>query len=110
MAKAEPLRIEVAYCPRPGETDIVALMLPAGSAVADALSASGMLPRHGLAPHDLLLGVWGRRCDPEGLLRDRDRVEIYRPLIVDPKEARRLRYKRQKTRPQRAEFSGSRRR
>ena len=99
MASAERLRVEVAYCPRPGETDLVALTLPAGAVVTDALDASGLLPRHGLAADALLLGVWGRRCDPATLLRDRDRVEIYRALIVDPKEARRLRYKRQKPRP-----------
>ena len=93
------MHVEVAYCPKPGETDIVALTLPAGAAVADALDASGLLPRHALVAAGLMLGVWGRRCDPATLLRERDRVEIYRALIVDPKEARRQRYKRQKPRP-----------
>ena len=99
MASVEALRVEVAYCPRPGETDLVALTLPAGAAVVDALDASGLLPRHALAAEGLMLGVWGRRCEPASLLRDRDRVEIYRALIVDPKEARRQRYKGQKPRP-----------
>lgn len=96
MACAEPLRVEVAYCPRPGVTDQVALTLPAGAAVADALRGSGLLERHGLVLEGLVFGVWSRRCEAATPLRDRDRVEIYRPLLVDPKEARRLRYKRQR--------------
>ena len=99
MASAESLHVEVAFCPRPGETDIVALVLPAGAAVADALRESGLLERHRLTPDGLSLGVWSRRCELGTLLRDRDRVEVYRPLIVDPKEARRQRYKRQRVKP-----------
>ena len=72
------------------------LELPAGSSVADALRASGFLEVHGLALDSLRCGVWGRVQPLEHALRDGDRVEIYRPLTVDPKEARRLRYKRQR--------------
>ncbi len=97
MASAETLRVEVAYCPGPGPgvTDLVTLALPAGAAVSDALHASGLLARHGLVLEGLVFGVWSRRCEAATPLRDRDRVEVYRPLRVDPKEARRLRYKRQ---------------
>ncbi len=101
MASAEAtagLRVEVVYCPRPGVTDLVTVTLPAGSTVADALRASGLQARHGLAPEALRVGVWGRVRDAESPLRDRDRVEIYRPLTVDPKEARRQRYQRHKER------------
>jgi len=96
MALAEHglLRIEVLYCPGPGRCDASALQLPPGACVADALSASGVVQRHALTLGDLQLGVWGHRCDATTALRDRDRVEIYRSLTVDPKEARRLRYKR----------------
>ena len=98
MGSAETLRVEVAYCPSPGPgvTDRVALTLPAGAVVADALLGSGLLARHGLALEGLVFGVWSRRCEATTPLRDRDRVEVYRPLRVDPKEARRLRYKRQR--------------
>ncbi len=101
MAPAEStpdLRVEVVYCPRPGVTDRVTVTLPAGATVADALRASGLLARHALAPDSLRLGVWCRMRDAESLLRDRDRVEVYRPLTVDPKEARRQRYQRHKER------------
>jgi putative ubiquitin-RnfH superfamily antitoxin RatB of RatAB toxin-antitoxin module len=50
---------------------------------------AAMLPR--LA--ELRIGIWGRVKPLQTLLRDRDRIEVYRPLTVDPKEARRLRYR-----------------
>jgi len=97
MAPADaPLRIDVAYSPAPRQVQCVALQLPAGSTVADALRASGLLEQHGLLPDALRCGVWGRVQPPEHVLRDGDRVEAYRPLSVDPKEARRLRYKGQR--------------
>lgn len=91
MANAE-LSISVAFSPRAGEVDEVQLRLPGGATVADALQASGMQARHpGHALGDLPVGIWGAFCARDDLLRDRDRVELYRPLRVDPKEARRQR-------------------
>ena len=98
MAPAELLRVEVAYCPQPGIADVVALRLAAGTTVAGALLQCGLLPRHGLAVETVKVGVWSRVKDMQTVLRDLDRVELYRPLQVDPKEARRQRYKRQKAR------------
>lgn len=101
MAPAEAmtgLRVEVVHCPQPGVTDLVALTLPAGATVADALRTSGLVERHALPAEGLRVGVWSRVCEPDTPLRDRDRVEIYRPLTVDPKEARRQRYKQHKER------------
>jgi putative ubiquitin-RnfH superfamily antitoxin RatB of RatAB toxin-antitoxin module len=94
---ADRLRVEVAYCPGPGAADVVTLELPVGAVAADAVASSGLLQRHGLQPDGLRVGIWCRPCEATTLLRDRDRVEIYRPLTVDPKEARRLRYKRGRT-------------
>jgi putative ubiquitin-RnfH superfamily antitoxin RatB of RatAB toxin-antitoxin module len=105
MAPAEadtacaPLSVEVVYCPAPGEIDLISLHLPAGATVADALHASGMLVRHGLDGAAVRVGVWCKACNTAALLRDHDRVEVYRPLTVDPKEARRLRYKRSRGAP-----------
>ena len=84
------LRIEVVWGRGPGQIDRVALQLPEGASVADALRASGLQAAGGP------VGIWGRVQPLHTLLRDRDRIEIYRPLKVDPKEARRLRYKRTK--------------
>ena len=47
------------------------------------------------APGGLKVGIWGRARPLDTPLRERDRVEVYRPLQVDPKEARRLRYRKQ---------------
>jgi putative ubiquitin-RnfH superfamily antitoxin RatB of RatAB toxin-antitoxin module len=54
-----------------------------------------MLDRHRLGGEPFRVGVWSHVCEPGTVLRDRDRVEIYRALTVDPKEARRQRYQRQ---------------
>ena len=89
-------KIEVIYCPQPGQCDCVALDLPEGTNVQDALEASGLCQRHGLPPGAFEVGIWGRKQPLQALLREHDRVEIYRPLRVDPKEARRQRYKRSK--------------
>lgn len=95
MAPVEPaerIAVEVVYCPAPGVIDATPLQLPLGATAADALQASGVLERHGIAAADARIGVWCRACEPTQRLRERDRVEVYRALKVDPKEARRLRY------------------
>jgi putative ubiquitin-RnfH superfamily antitoxin RatB of RatAB toxin-antitoxin module len=92
---ATSIRVEVVYGVGPGQVDSTALQLAAGSRVVDAVAASGVLGRHGLATDSLLLGVWNRAAAAETPLRDGDRVEIHRPLQVDPKEARRQRHARQ---------------
>ncbi len=89
-------RVEVAYSATARQVDRVALDLPEASTVRDALHASGLLERHGLASGAVQCGVWGRRCPLSQVLCDGDRVELYRALTVDPKEARRLRYKGQR--------------
>jgi putative ubiquitin-RnfH superfamily antitoxin RatB of RatAB toxin-antitoxin module len=90
------LHIEVVYCPGPGACDQVQLSLPVGATVADAVEASGLIERHRLPADGLRLGVWCKPRDADTLLRERDRVELYRPLTVDPKEARRQRYQQHK--------------
>jgi uncharacterized protein len=85
------VRVEVAFSPAPRHVEVVAVMLAAGATVADALAASGLPSRHGVALDTLRLSLWGRRCATSRVLRDGDRVECCRPLVVDPKQARRLR-------------------
>lgn len=96
--EAARLRVEVAFSPRPDEVDRVALTLAAGAVVRDALQHSGLVQRHGLQIDACTAGVWGRLAALDQPLRDRDRVELYRPLKVDPKEARRQRYRGQRGR------------
>jgi putative ubiquitin-RnfH superfamily antitoxin RatB of RatAB toxin-antitoxin module len=95
MAHAEGMRISVAFSPRAGEVDETTLELPAGATLIEAVHASGLLQRHpGIDLGVLRTGIWGRLKPLDAPLRERDRVEIYRPLLVDPKEARRLRYRK----------------
>lgn len=90
------LRIELVWSPAPGKTCSECLQLPAGSTVAQALAASAAFEADRVtlaAAGGLRLGVWGREQALDTPLRDGDRVEVYRALTVDPKEARRQRYR-----------------
>jgi uncharacterized protein len=105
------LNVQVAYSPQAGQIELVAVQLPPGSLLGDALAASGLIAQFRLAGQALGTGVWGKAKGLEHALQDRDRVEIYRELVVDPKEARRLRYQREtkarKVLPRRSTDSGT---
>ena len=79
------IRVEVVRAER-GRVDAVSVELPAGACVGDALKACGMKGD--------VIGVFGKRADLATPLADGDRVEIYRPLALDPKERRRQRARR----------------
>lgn len=90
MAEAM-IDIEVAYA-RPEQQVIVALSVPDGTTVEQAISASGLLSRFpDIDKTDLKAGIFGGVCKLDQPLKQGDRVEIYRPLRHDPKEARRQR-------------------
>lgn len=74
----------------PGRTLLKRLALDSGSTVGDAIAAA-QLDEDSVGIDLQRVGVFGRRVPPEHRLRDGDRVEIYRALMVDPKEARRRR-------------------
>jgi len=95
MAPASALRVEVCYSPASGEVECFPLELPQGSTLWQAVLACGLLQRHPGLAQEAATGIWGRRQPRDAVLRDRDRVELYRPLKVDPKEARRQRYRGQ---------------
>ncbi|MCF8151973.1 MAG: RnfH family protein [Burkholderiaceae bacterium] len=88
---AESIAVEVVYA-TPERQDVLGVHLPEGSTVTQAIEASGLLARH--PEIDLSkskLGVFAKLAKADTVLRDRDRVEIYRPLIADPKEVRKQR-------------------
>ncbi len=85
------VHVEVAFSALPRQVEVLSLTLPRGATVGDALSASGLIERHALALSTVTCGVWGRRCELSRLLHEGDRVELYRALVVNPKQARRLR-------------------
>ena len=75
----------------PAVQETVRLTLPAGATVADAIARSGLIERYRIDRGTARPAVYGRLVRDDATLRDGDRVEICRPLLVDPKEARRLR-------------------
>lgn len=96
MGSEMEIDVLVAYAPAARQVSEIALRLPAGSTVAQALEASGLAGQH--PELDLLhapVGVWGRKAARDQVLRALDRVEVYRGLRVDPKVARRERFVRQ---------------
>lgn len=98
MSEANPatIRVEVAYA-RPDEQLILPLEVPAGTTAEDAVRRSGIMehfPEIDLATQKL--GVFSRPVPRDHVLRPGDRVEIYRPLQVDPKEMRRSRARSQR--------------
>ncbi len=83
--------VQVIYA-LPGAQEAVEVELEEGAPVVEAIIASGIPVRH--PEIDLKtqrIGVWGRRVTLATGVRDRDRVEIYRALSADPKQARRRR-------------------
>jgi uncharacterized protein len=93
--RATVLHVAVACSPRAGIAIEVELDLPAPATAFDALRASGVLERHPeLSAGEPSVGIWGRVCPLDTGLSDGDRVELYRPLAMDPNEARRLRARR----------------
>ncbi|QJD28546.1 RnfH family protein [Methylococcus geothermalis] len=88
---AERIQIEVAYA-RPDIQVIVPLNVAEGARAAEAIEASGLLdkfPEIDLATNKI--GIFGKACSADQPLKQGDRVEIYRPLVADPKESRRQR-------------------
>ena len=87
---ARNLRITVAYAAT-GVEVIVALEVPPGATVADAVAQSGLADRPGIAAVTLEFAIHGRRAQRDTPLADGDRVELTRPLVADPKQVRRAR-------------------
>lgn len=93
------IRVTVAYSPAPREVREWTVELEDGATVTQALAASGLAAEFPqLDLKDLPAGVWGRRAGPGQVLQSHDRIEVYRPLQVDPKFARRERFRQQGTR------------
>ena len=94
--RLESIEVEVA-CAFEDLQRVINLQLPAESSLADAVSASGILEEFSsLDLEKIKFGVYGQIAPEEATLKDGDRVEVYRPLLISPMEARRLRAKRKK--------------
>lgn len=85
------MKVTVVYA-RDGAQHVLAVDLPPGATVRQAIDASGLLALEPqLEPGSFSVGVWNRSAGLDDALADGDRIEVYRPLLLDPKEARRLR-------------------
>jgi len=85
--------ITIVYSAQPRDVTEMTLLVEPGCTVAQAMQLSGLFAElsHGVFPV-AGQGVWGRKVPPSHVLRDQDRLEVYRPLTVDPKVARRERF------------------
>lgn len=85
--------IEVEVCHALADKQwLVSVKMPSGSTVEDAIAASGI--QHQFAAKklsEMTIGIWGHPVSVDRVVRHGDRIEIYRPLMIDPREARRQR-------------------
>ncbi len=87
----EQLQVEVVYA-LPRQQTVLSVHVMPGSTVGEALEASGLLERHPeIDLSQQYVGIFGQITGLDAPLSDGDRVEVYRPLQIDPKEARRQR-------------------
>ena len=85
------IEVEVA-CALPRTQTVVTLKVPVGTTVGEAITRSGIAGQPaGGGWNSVAVGIWGKRASLATVLQEHDRVEIYRPLIADPKQARRKR-------------------
>ena len=88
---AEKINIELVYA-LPHEQTLLKLDVPAGTTLVEGIQLSGILKKHPEIELDKSkFGIFGKLSKADIVLRENDRIEIYRPLIADPKEVRRKR-------------------
>lgn len=87
------ITVTLVYSPAPRQVFEKVLQVPKGSTVLEALQAGSLLDAAVEVTHTV--GIWGKKTTPSHVLRDLDRLEVYRPLKVDPKVARRERFQSQ---------------
>jgi len=91
---AETIDVEVAYA-EPARQFLRRITLEAGATIADAIAESRVETELGIDASSLVCGIWSKPKPRDTPLADGDRVELYRPLLADPKDARRRRAARQ---------------
>ena len=98
MSDSNSITVEVAYA-LPERQLILELQVPEGTSVIEAARQSGITGKFdGIDLENAKFGIFGKVVAPAQLLREGQRVEIYRPLIADPKEVRKARAARAKER------------
>ncbi len=87
------IQVDVVFSPASRLVRQVRLTVPPGSSIEQVLAATQWPDLPDLPVLEKQVGIWGRRATLQTAVRDQDRVEVYRSLKVDPKEARRVRYR-----------------
>jgi uncharacterized protein len=91
MEKSKTIQVEVAYA-KPDVQVIIPVAVEEGASIAVAIKRSGILERFPeIDLEQSKVGIFGKLSKQDTSLRAKDRVEIYRPLIADPKEVRKQR-------------------
>ncbi|MGM0594323.1 MAG: RnfH family protein [Pseudomonadota bacterium] len=91
MEKAKTIQVEVAYA-KPRNQVIIPVEVEEGASLRSAIERSGILERFPeIDLESAKVGIFGKLSKPDTPLRAKDRVEIYRPLIADPKQVRKKR-------------------
>jgi hypothetical protein len=104
----DKIKIEVAYA-LPDKQTLLALEVAASASVQSAIQQSGILSMHAdINLGENKVGIWSRTCKLDDSLRDGDRIEIYRPLIADPKEVRKRRAEKAKMEGRADKITGGR--
>jgi putative ubiquitin-RnfH superfamily antitoxin RatB of RatAB toxin-antitoxin module len=98
MSDGTPIKVEVSYA-LPHKQVILEVEVPEGTSALEAARQSGVTDKfEGIDLDNAKLGIFGKVISPKAVLKAGDRVEIYRPLIADPKEVRKARAARAKER------------
>lgn len=82
------VKVELVYLAKEGPGFFLELSLPTGATVGEALSQSKIYELHP-ETKSLAVGIYAQLVTEDRVLRDGDRIELYRPLLIDPKEKRR---------------------
>lgn len=87
----EKIQIELAYA-LPHEQSLLSFEVPPGTTLGEGIRLSGILNKHPeIDTEKGKFGIFGKLSKSDVVLREKDRIEIYRPLLADPKEVRRKR-------------------
>ena len=96
MPTSNQISVEVVYA-LPHAQTLLTVKLPHSGTVIEAIHLSGILQKHAeINLESNKIGIFGKLSKPDAVLQDRDRIEIYRSLLADPKEIRRQRAQQQK--------------
>ncbi|MFC3032255.1 RnfH family protein [Pseudoalteromonas fenneropenaei] len=102
------IKVEVVFA-LPEKATCLHIEVPEGSSAEQVVMQSGILEKcPEIDPTNLSLGIWNRTCKGKQVVQEGDRIEIYRPLIADPKDARRRRAEKAKDEGRANKITGGR--